>query len=129
MDERLQQLWREFTADPTIENYERVALANARSGIPPRVVDIPARIFVADATGRRYACNLFDPKAMPADYIGNTMVDTNHRLFLRSHQLQAGTLPLIGYGGPRTLARFPKYGRQQLYTHQNWICFVDVYRP
>lgn len=149
MDERLQQFWRQFTTEPSIENYEKLGLAYNRAGFRPRVVDIAARIFVPriteDITGlvhtdRQYACNLNDPNQISANYVGSTTVDTNHRIFFRAEQLKAGTLkpnkkpPLLGGNSEligNRLVAIP--GRRSvksfMFTNDGWTIYVELFRP
>ena len=129
MDDYLQQIWREFSTEPTIENYERLGVAYSRSGSRPRVIGIPARIFVPDDTsvlGRRYACNLRDEAATPADYFGDTLRETNHRIFRRAHQF-AHQL----HGGDMAWSSLTEDFVPKRYTveHSKWQCFVETFAP
>jgi hypothetical protein len=129
VDRYLQQLWRKFSTDPTIENYERLGAAYSRSGSRPRVIDIPARVFVADdtrATGRSYACNLRDGAAIPADYFGDTLRETNHRIFRRAHQFAQRM-----HGGDRAWSSFYEDFIPKRYTteHDGWQLFAETFVP
>jgi len=120
MDTYLQQLWREFSADPTIENYERLGVAYTRSGSRPRVIDIPARVLVADdtrATGRKYVCNLRDGAAIPADYFGDTLRETNHRIFARARELTEGIYSM------RLLKLL------EIVEHNSWRILAETFPP
>lgn len=133
MDERLQQLWREFTAEPTIENYERLGVAYTRAGYRPRVIDIPARI-----RGRKlieqlgelresYICNLRDGSAIPADYFGDTLVETNHRIFRRAHQFVQRL-----HGGDRAWSSFTEdfVPKRHIVEHRTgWKVFAETFQP
>lgn len=124
MDDYLQQLWREFAADPTTENYERVALAHSRVR-EPLVIVIPARILVSLENDRsEYRCNLTDPTQEPADYFDNTMEETTIRIFSRAQQFG-----VIGgrKGIPPSNMSMPTMTK--MVEHKTWRCFIEIFKP
>jgi len=137
VDEHLQQLWRKFSADPTIENYEQLGIAYSRAGSRPRVIDIPARVFVADdtrATGRRYVCNLHDGAAIPADYFGDTLRETNHRIFIRAQQFgtiggRRGKIVEEDWDPLLLPSSISMPVASHIVEHRAWRCYVEIFKP
>jgi len=119
MDKSFKELWREFTKDPTVKNYEQVAIAASRTGAKPRTVVIAAEV-------QDMGCNLFDPTLSP-DYFGSTEQETNHRIFKRAVQLRAGTLD--PYSGTKTVGGKAVWSRGFLFTHHNWIGWCEIFKP